>query len=54
MAMKQVSFWAKNHKISARITIIFAYFLLNITSLFTGDILHSITLASCYKLNRFN
>jgi hypothetical protein len=42
MAMKQVSFWAKNHKISARITIIFAYFLLNITSLFAGDILHSI------------
>lgn len=44
MVMKQVSFWAKNHKISARITIIFAYFLLNIISLFTGDILHSINL----------
>ena len=39
--MKQISFWAKDHKFVSRILIIFGFFFLNITGLFLGDLLHS-------------
>lgn len=39
--MKQISFWAHDHKVSARIAIILIYLLLNISGLFIGDILFS-------------
>ncbi|MEO8822447.1 MAG: hypothetical protein ABI366_02655 [Ginsengibacter sp.] len=39
--MKSISFWANNHKVAARISIILIYFLLNVIGIFLGDILFS-------------
>lgn len=40
--MKRVSFWAHNHKVTARIIIAFIYFFLNLLGLFGGDLLSSL------------
>lgn len=39
--MKRISFWAREHKHSARVIIVFFYLLLHFTGLFLGDIVHS-------------
>lgn len=41
--MKQISFWAREHKTAARIFIVVGYLFLNVAGLFLGDIVHSIT-----------
>ncbi|HSN07782.1 MAG TPA: hypothetical protein VLS85_02035, partial [Hanamia sp.] len=42
--MKQLSFWAYNHKVAARIIIVFIYFFLNLLGLFLGDLLSSLNI----------
>lgn len=42
--MKSISFWASNHKATARVTIILIYFLLNAVGIFLGDILFSMNI----------
>ena len=39
--MKKLSFWAREHKHIARVTIIISYILLNVIGLFLGDVIHS-------------
>ncbi len=41
--MKQISLWAREHKAAARIYIVVGYLFLNVSGLFLGDLLHSIT-----------
>jgi hypothetical protein len=41
--MRKLSYWSRDHKKSARILIVFSYLILNVTGLFLGDLLHSIT-----------
>lgn len=43
--MKRLSFWAHNHKVAARIIIVFIYFFLNLLGLFGGDLLSSLNIA---------
>lgn len=40
--MKQISYWAKNHKIEARTTIVICHIILNILAIITGYLLHEI------------
>lgn len=42
--MKSVSVWARQHKTTARISIILIYLLLNIIGIFTGDLLYSMNI----------
>jgi hypothetical protein len=41
--MKSLSFWARDHKIAARIIIALCYVILNITGLFLGDLIYSVS-----------
>jgi hypothetical protein len=41
--MKQISFWAREHKKAARIYIVIGFLFLNVSGLFVGDLLHSLT-----------
>ncbi len=42
--MKQLSFWAHNHKVAARTIIVFIYFFLNLLGLFCGDLISSLNI----------
>ena len=42
--MKQISFWAREHKFLSRILIIFGFFFLNICGLFSGDMLFAMNI----------
>ena len=42
--MKKLSFWARENKRTARVTIIFSYILLNLIGLFLGDVIHSLNI----------
>lgn len=41
--MKQISFWAREHKKAARIYIVVGFLFLNVSGLFLGDLLQSVT-----------
>lgn len=43
--MKQISYWAKSHKLEARITIVICYIILNVLAIITGYLLQQIGLS---------